>query len=96
MSGKSGEFHFTDQTPLAPTDPVKPATRSRSAHKKASSHTTPTGHAAHTLTDLLADLGTLCRNTVRIGTAEHTFTRLTTPTPLQADALQLLDIKLHQ
>jgi hypothetical protein len=89
------ELLFTDQTQLAPTDPVKPATRSRSAHKKAGSATTPTGHAAHTLTDLLADLGTLCRNTVRIG-AEHTFTRLTTPTPLQADTLGLLDIKLHE
>jgi hypothetical protein len=90
------ELLFTDDTPLTPTDPVKPATRSPSARAKAGSHTTPAGHTAHTLTDLLADLGTLCRNTVRIGPAEHTFTRLTTPTPLQAHALQLLDIKLHQ
>ena len=28
--------------------------------------------------------------------AEHTFTRLTTPTPLQAHALGLLDVKLHE
>ena len=28
--------------------------------------------------------------------AEHTFTRLTTPTPLQADALERLNVKLHQ
>ena len=28
--------------------------------------------------------------------AEHTFTRLTTPTPLQAHALELLDVKLHE
>ena len=90
------ELLFTDDTPLAPADPVKPATRSRSAHAKAGSATTTNGHPAHTLTDLLADLGTLCRNTVRIGHAEHTFTRLTTPTPLQADALQLLDVKLHE
>ena len=90
------ELLFTDETPLAPADPVKPATRSRSARAKAGSAITPTGFPAHTLTDLLADLGTLCRNTVRIGTAEHTFTRLTTPTPLQAHALQLLDITLHE
>ncbi len=90
------ELLFTDDTPLAPTDPVKPAARSASARAKAGSQTTPTGHPAHTLTDLLADLGTLCRNTVRIGHAEHTFTRLTTPTPLQAHALELLDIKLHE
>jgi hypothetical protein len=96
LSARLPELLFTDDTPLAPSDPVKPATRSRSAHKKAGSHTTTDGHPAHTLPDLLADLGTLCRNTVRIGHADHTFTRLTTPTPLQAHALQLLDITLHQ
>ncbi len=90
------ELLFTDETPLSPTDPVKPATRSASAHAKAGSQTTPTGYPAHTLYDLLADLGTLCRNTVRIGHAEHTLTRLTTPTPLQAHALKLLDITLHE
>jgi Transposase DDE domain len=90
------ELLFTDETPLAPTDPVKPATRSPSAHAKAGSATTPDGHPAHTLTDLLSNLATICRNTVRISHAQHTFTRLTTPTPLQTRALQLLDIKLHQ
>src|ERR1035437_1275343 len=90
------ELLFTDDTPRAQADPVKPATRSASAHKKAGSATTTNGYPAHTLTDLLADLGTLCRNTVRIGHAEHTFTRLTTPTPLQAAALGLLDVKLHE
>ena len=90
------ELLFTDETPLAQADPVKPATRSASARAKAGSATTDHDHPAHTLTDLLADLGTLCRNTVRIGHAEHTFTRLTTPTPLQTHALQLLDIKLHE
>jgi Transposase DDE domain len=90
------ELLFTDETPLAPTDPVKPATRSPSAHKKAGSATTTDGYPAHTLPDLLADLATICRNTIHIGDAEHTFTRLTTPTPLQAHALQLLDVKLHE
>jgi Transposase DDE domain len=96
LQARLPELLFTDETPLTPADPVKPATRSRSARAKAGSATTPTGYPAHTLTDLLADLGTLCRNTIRIGTAEHTFTRLTTPTPLQAHALQLLDVTLHQ
>lgn len=86
---------FTDETPTANTDPVAAATRSPSAHAKAGSHRTSHGNAAHTLPDLLADLGTLCRNTLRIGESEHTLTRLTTPTPLQATALELLDIKLH-
>jgi Transposase DDE domain len=96
LSARLPELLFTDETPLAPTDPVKPATRSRSAQAKAGSATTTHGYPAHTLTDLLADLATICRNTIRIGTAEHTFTRLTTPTPLQTRALQLLDIKLHE
>jgi hypothetical protein len=96
LQARLPELLFTDETPLAPTDPVKPATRSPSAHAKAGSATTTDGHPAHTLTDLLADLGTLCRNTVRIGHAERTFTRLTAPTPLQARALELLDVKLHQ
>ena len=90
------ELLFTDETPLTPTDPVNPATRSPSARVKAGSATTPDGYPAHTLPDLLADLATICRNTIRIGHAEHTFTRLTTPTPLQTRALELLDIKLHE
>jgi hypothetical protein len=90
------ELLFTDDTPLAPADPVKPATRSPSARAKAGSHITPDGYPAQTLPDLLADLATICRNTVQVGPAEHTFTRLTTPTTLQARALGLLDIKLHQ
>jgi hypothetical protein len=96
LSARLPELLFTDQTPLAPADPVKPAIRSPSARAKAGSATTPTGYPAHTLPDLLADLATICRNTVRIGHAPHTFTRLTTPTPLHAHALQLLDVKLHQ
>ena len=90
------ELLFTDDTPLTPADPVKPATRSASARAKAGSATTADGYPAHTLPDLLTDLGPLCRNTVRLGHAENTFTRLTTPTPLQAHALELLDVKLHQ
>ena len=96
LQARLPELLFTDETPLAPTDPVKPATRSASAQAKAGSATTADGYPAHTLPDLLADLATICRNTVRIGTAEHTFTRLTTPTPLQAHALELLDVKLHE
>jgi hypothetical protein len=86
---------FTDDTPLAPADPVAPARRSPKGQANAAAARTEHGHAAHTLPDLLADLGTLCRNTLRIAHAEHTFTRLTTPTPLQATALNLLDLKLH-
>jgi len=86
---------FTDDTPIAPTDPVAPARRSQAAKTKAGAQTTLDELPAHNLTDLLADLATICRNEIRIDASEHTFPRLTTPTPLQARALELLDITLH-
>jgi Transposase DDE domain len=84
---------FADDTPISPADPVAPAQRSPRALAKAGSARTADGHVAHSLQDLLKDLGTLCRNEVRIGESQHTFTRLTTPTELQASALELLGIK---
>ncbi len=89
-----GPPQFDDQTPLAHADPVSPAKRSPTATAKASSIRTEHGHPAHTLPDLLDDLGTLCRNYLRIANAEHTFSRLTTPTELQAASLQLARVKL--
>ncbi len=86
---------FTDTEPLTPTDPVAPAKRSAAAKTKAGSARTPDGYPAHSLTDLIAELATLCRNEIRIGDAEHTYTRLTKPTALQAKALELLGVKLH-
>jgi hypothetical protein len=84
---------FTDDTPIAPADPVAPARRSPAAIAKAASAHTPYGHPAHSLQDLLSDLATLCRNTIRLGDSQHTFTRLTTPTELQADAYALINSK---
>ncbi len=85
---------FTDETPLSPADPVLPAERSASAKAKAASATTTDGFAAHSFADLIADLGTLCRNQVRFGAAQRTFTRLTKPSDFQARALELLGVKL--
>ena len=85
---------FTDETPLQPSDPVLPAERSATAKAKASSHETADGFAAHNFADLIAELGTLCRNEVRFGAAQNTFTRLTKPTDLQARAFELLAVKL--
>lgn len=81
---------FTDDTPLAPVDPVAPAKRSPAANRKAASARTADGHAAHTLPDLLADLATLCRNTVRVSATDSTYQQLTTPTALQTRAFELL------
>ncbi len=83
---------FADDTPLSAADPVAPAQRSPQAAAKAGSARTADGQVAHSLEDLLSDLGTLCRNELRIGASEHTFTRLTTPTELQASAFELLGI----
>jgi transposase len=85
---------YTDDTPLSPTDPVAPARRSPAANRKAGSHHTPDGLPAYNLTDLIAELGTVCRNQLRIGQGEHTFPRLTNTNPVQAKALDLLNTKL--
>jgi hypothetical protein len=85
---------FQDDTPLAPADPVAPARRSPAANAKAGSARTDDGLPVYSLTDLIAELGTLCRNELRIGETEHTIPRLTTANPVQAKALRLLDVKL--
>ncbi len=85
---------FHDDTPLAPADPVAPARRSPAAKAKAASGRTPDGLPAFNLTDLIAELGTVCRNQLRIGTSHHTFPRLTNRNNIQAKALELLDVKL--
>ena len=82
---------YTDDTPLTPADPVAPARRSPAANKKAASHHTPDGLPAYNLTDMINELGTICRNQLRIGDSPHTFPRLTNTNPVQAKALQLLN-----
>ena len=84
---------FCDDTPLSPVDPVAPAQRSPQAAAKAGSARTADGQIAHSFEDLLKDLGTLCRNTIRIGDSPYTFTRLTTPTNLQTTAYELIGVK---
>jgi len=85
---------FADEFPQAPVDPVAPASRSKDARTKAGSAKTADGLPAMSLPDLFAELGTLCRNELRIGTSEHTLLRLTAPNPIQAKAFELLGIKL--
>ncbi len=85
---------FTDDTPITPADPVAPARRSAAANTKARSHRTPDGLPAYNLTDLIAELGTICRNQLRISDSEHTIPRLTNSNPVQAKALALLNTNL--
>lgn len=85
---------FADECPLANVDPVAPASRSAAALKKAGSGRTTDGLPAMSLTDLIAELGTLCRSELRVGSGEDTFSRLTEPNAIQIKAFELLGIRL--
>ena len=69
--------------------------RSPRAKAKAASATTRDGYPSHPDRSPRRPRHDLPQH-LRVGTAAHTFTRLTTPTPLQARALALLNVKLHQ
>jgi transposase len=75
-------------------DPVAPAQSSPSAKKKTRERLTPDGFQLHSFQTLLQALGTRCRNTCKASSAPScsTFPLLTTPTPLQARAFQLLGL----
>jgi hypothetical protein len=85
---------FADDCPQAPVDPVAPASRSKEARAKAGSARTADGLPAMSLPDLIAELGTLCRNQLRVGKGEHTLSRLSAPNAIQAKAFELLGTKL--
>src|SRR5215211_4864735 len=85
------ELTFADEQPPHRADPVAKATRSTAADRKAATKTTTAGHIAHNLRDLLAELATQTRNTIRVADSPATFTKLTKPTPLQTRALELAD-----
>ncbi len=87
-------FADEDQAAKVKRDPVAPAKRSTSALAKVHTHITEDGTPAHSLRTLIAELATLVRNTCRTpGDLEHpaTFDILTTPTPLQRRAFELID-----
>jgi hypothetical protein len=82
---------FTDQTPPERADPVAPAQRSPQATRKASTQQTPDGAQAHSFQTLLDHLATLTRQTIVFtDPAGVTIDQLTTPTPTQHHAFQLI------
>ena len=82
---------FTDEDrPLNP-DPVSKAVRSTTAQHKAQTKQTATGTPAHSYRTLLTELSTQTRNTTRLHGHTNTFEKLTQPTPLQAQALDLAE-----
>ena len=79
---------YTDEHPAHRDNPVAPARRSPAATAKASRHTTATGEPARSLRDLLDHLATLTRQAITIG--GHQIEKITTPTPAQRQAFDLL------
>jgi transposase len=75
-------------------DPVAPATPSPSAQKKKSTRKQSDGTRLHSFKSLLGELGTRTSNLCRIGDDPKTptFAQLTTPTPEQAHAFELLGL----
>jgi hypothetical protein len=80
---------FTDEDRPVSPDPVAKAIRSPAAQQKAQTKRTTTGHPAHSYRTLLAELATQTRNTTRLAGSASTFEKLTQPTALQAEALDL-------
>jgi hypothetical protein len=83
------ELTFTDQHISAhPADPVAPAQRSEQARAKDAAKRTPAGLPVTSYQDLLGHLATLTRQTISF--AGQRIEKLTTPTPLQRRAFELL------
>src|SRR5512139_30495 len=73
-------------------NPVAAAQRSDEALAKAARKRTAENTPVHSFTSLLADLATICANHIQPADDTPAFTMTTTPTPLQRQAFELLDI----
>jgi hypothetical protein len=73
-------------------DPVAAAQRSNPALAKASRKRTQDHYPVHSFTSLLADLATICVNHIQPAHDMPSFTMITTPTPLQRRAFELLAV----
>jgi transposase len=79
---------FTDQNIPAPADPVAPARRSPQATAKDAAKETTDGLTLYRYRDLLGHLSTLTRQVINFN-GQH-IEKITTPTPVQARAFELL------
>jgi Transposase DDE domain len=80
---------FTDEHPPARADPVAPARRSPAAQAKASRKADTSGQPVRGFRDLLDHLAALTRDTITI--SGQTVDKITTPTPTQRRAFDLLN-----
>ena len=87
-------FHDNDKPGAAAkrADPVAAAQRSDAALTKAARKRTDDGLPVHSFTTLLADLATICANHIQPVDDIPAFTMLTSPTPLQRQAFDLLAV----
>lgn len=86
-------FADVDQAAKATRDPVAPAQRSSSALDKVAARTADDGTPAHSFSTLMAELGSIVRNTCRTpgaGPDAPTFEIATTPNSTQRHALDLI------
>jgi len=87
-------FHDHDKPAAAAKrpNPVAAAQRSDAALAKAARKHTDNDSPVHSFTSLLADLATICANHIQPADDMPAFTMITTPTPLQRRAFELLDV----
>ena len=89
------EDHDREAAEAARSSIVQPAPRSDAARAKDKTKQTADGLPVHSFRTLLADLGTLAKNRVRLeGETGSEFYELTQPTPFQQRALDLLSVTL--
>jgi hypothetical protein len=82
---------FTDEDRPVNPDPVAKAVRSPAAQQKAQTKQTTNRQPVHSYRTLLTELATQTRNTARLRGHTTTFEKLTQPTALQAQALDLVE-----
>ena len=97
MQARLAPLLFTDDDKPAASaarpSPVAPAARSPRALAKAATKQTPGDLPVHSFATLLADLGTICLNTIApADPALPGFRLVTTPTALQRQAFELLGV----
>jgi hypothetical protein len=96
MQHKLAPMLFKDDDPAAAraarTSPVAPAGRSPSARAKDATKHTADGQPVHSLATLLADLATITANRIQPAQGLPGFTLITTPTPGQRRAFELLGV----
>ena len=96
MQQKLAPMLFKDDDPAAGKaarpSPVAPARRSAAALAKITTKVTADGAPAHSFATLLADLATIAASRIQPAADLPAFTLITTPAPLQRQALELLGV----